>query len=74
MTRGAESQESCSPGDRLHGSGWGCTWGGGVSPRKRGSWGHTAEASGSATAGRGGGRKAPASGGELEGAYYIKSY
>lgn len=54
MTRGAVSQESCSPGDRLRGSGWGCTRrGGGVSPRKRGSWGHTAKVSGSAMAGRG---------------------
>lgn len=74
MTWGVVSQESCSPGDRLHGSGWGCTRGGSVSPWKRGSWGHTAEVSGSATAGRGGIRKAPASGGELEGACYIKSY
>lgn len=72
MTRGAVSQESCSPGDCLRGAGRGVHTGRASAPGNEGAWGTQWRSE----AQRRWGRiwKAPASGGELEGAYYIKSY
>lgn len=72
MTRGAVSQKSCSPGDRLCGAGQGVHIGWVSAPGNKGAEGTQLR---SEAERRGGGvRKAPASGGELEGACYIKSY
>lgn len=71
MTRGAVSQKSCSPGDHLRGAGQGAHAGGVSAPRNEGAGGTQLRSEAQRW---GGVQKAPASGGELEGACYIKSY
>lgn len=72
MTRGAVSQESCSPGDCLRGTGRGVHTGRASAPGNEGAGGTQRRSEAQRRRGRI--RKAPASGGELEGACYSKSY